>query len=75
MLPGNIPSQQECDGCGANFSVVCHTLEYKTSGFIILQHNEITDELCNLVSKALAPLIAQHVKPPIINPVCPTAET
>jgi hypothetical protein len=50
--PGDLQSQ--CDGCDTTFSVR-HTLECKTGGLIILQHNEITKELCHLASKALTP--------------------
>jgi hypothetical protein len=50
--PGNLPSH--CDGCGAKFDVR-HALEYKVGGLVILQHNEINEELCDLASKALAP--------------------
>jgi hypothetical protein len=50
--PGDLPSQ--CDGCSAKF-YVRHALECKVGGLIILQHNEINEELCDLASKALAP--------------------
>jgi hypothetical protein len=50
--PGDLPSH--CDGCGAKFDVR-HALECKVGGLIILRHNEINEELCDLASKALAP--------------------
>jgi hypothetical protein len=50
--PGDLPSH--CDSCDATFSVR-HALECKTGGLIILPHNEITEELCDLASKALTP--------------------
>jgi hypothetical protein len=43
---------------------VCHTLECKVGGLIILQHNKINKELCDLASKALAPS-AVHIEPMI----------
>jgi hypothetical protein len=49
--PGDLPSH--CNGCGGKFDVR-HALECKVGGLIILQHNEINKELCNLASKALA---------------------
>jgi hypothetical protein len=49
---GDLPPQ--CDSCDTTFSI-CHALECKTGGLIILRHNEITEELCDLVSKALTP--------------------
>jgi hypothetical protein len=47
---GDLPSH--CDGCGTAFSI-WHALECKTGGLIILQHNKITKELCDLASKVL----------------------
>jgi hypothetical protein len=49
--PGDLLSH--CDGCGAKFDVG-HALECKVGGLVILQHNEINEELCDLASKALA---------------------
>jgi hypothetical protein len=40
--------------CGTKFCVR-HALECKVGGLIMLRHNEINKELCNLASKALAP--------------------
>jgi hypothetical protein len=48
--PGDL--QSHCDGCGVKFDV-CHALECKVGGLVILRHNEINEELCNLASKAL----------------------
>jgi hypothetical protein len=59
--PGDLPTH--CDGCGTKFNVR-HALECKVGGLLILQHNEINKELCNLASKALAPS-AVRVKPMI----------
>jgi hypothetical protein len=59
--PGNLPSH--CDGCGVKFDVR-HALECKVGGLIILRHNEINQELCDLASKALAPS-AVRVEPMI----------
>jgi hypothetical protein len=59
--PGDLPSH--CDGCGAQFDVR-HALKCKVGGLVILRHNEINEELCDLASKALAPS-AVHVKPMI----------
>jgi hypothetical protein len=61
--PGDLPSQ--CDGCGAAFSVR-HALECKTGGLVIMRHNEITEELCDLASKALTPS-AIRLEPMINN--------
>jgi hypothetical protein len=60
-IPGDLPSH--CDGYGAKFDV-CHALECKVGGLVILQHNEINEELCDLVSKVLAPS-AVRVEPMI----------
>jgi hypothetical protein len=60
-IPGDLPSH--CDGCGAKFDVR-HALECKVGGLVILRHNEINKELCDLASKALAPS-AVHVEPMI----------
>jgi hypothetical protein len=59
--PGDLPLH--CDGCGAKFDVR-HALECKVGGLVILRHNEINEELCDLASKALAPS-AVCVKPMI----------
>jgi hypothetical protein len=50
--PGDLSSH--CDGCGAKFDVR-HALECKVGGLVILRHNEINEEMCDLASKALAP--------------------
>jgi hypothetical protein len=50
--PGDLPSH--CDGCGAK-SDVRHALECKVGGLVILRHDKISEELCDLASKALAP--------------------
>jgi hypothetical protein len=59
--PGDLPSH--CDGCGAQFDVR-HALKCKVGGLVILRHNEINEELCDLASKELAPS-AVRVKPMI----------
>jgi hypothetical protein len=59
--PGDLPSH--CDGCGTKFNVR-HALECKVGGLVILQHNKINKELCDLASKALAPS-AVRVEPMI----------
>jgi hypothetical protein len=61
--PGDLPSH--CDGCGATFCVR-HALECKVGGLVTLWHNKINKELCDLASKALAPL-AVRVEPMIQN--------
>jgi hypothetical protein len=50
--PGDLTSH--CDGCGAKFDVR-HAIECKVGGLLILRHNEINGELCDLASKTLAP--------------------
>jgi hypothetical protein len=50
--PGDLPSH--CHGCGAKFDVR-HALECKVGGLVILRHDEINEELCDLASKTLAP--------------------
>ncbi len=59
--PGDLPSH--CDGCGAKFDVR-HALGCKVGGLVILRHNEINEELCDLASKALVPS-AVRVEPMI----------
>jgi hypothetical protein len=59
--PGDLPSI--CDGCGAKFDVR-HALGCKKGGLVILRHNEINEELCDLASKALVPS-AVRVEPMI----------
>jgi hypothetical protein len=59
--PGDLPSH--CDGCGAKFDVR-HALGCKKGGLVILRHNEINEELCDLASKALVPS-AVRVEPMI----------
>jgi hypothetical protein len=59
--PGDLPSH--CDICGAKFDVR-HALECKVGGLVILRHNEINKELCDLASKAIAPS-AVRVEPMI----------
>jgi hypothetical protein len=43
-----------CNGCGAKFDVR-HALGCKKGGLVILRHNKINKELCDLASKALVP--------------------
>jgi hypothetical protein len=50
--PADLPTH--CDGCGQKFSV-CHGLECKKGGLVILCHNKIQDELSDLASKAFTP--------------------
>ena len=40
-----------CNGCNATFSL-CHALEYKKDGLIMTRHNELRDEVADLVGKA-----------------------
>ncbi len=55
---------QQCDGCGANFSVG-HALSCKKGGLIGWRHNDTRDEWAWLCSKALPP---SHVSTePLIN--------
>ena len=55
---------QQCDGCGANFSVG-HALSCKKGGLIGWRHNDTRDEWAWLCTKALPP---SHVSTkPIIN--------
>jgi hypothetical protein len=68
--PGNLPSH--CDGCSAKFDVR-HALEYKVGGFVIVRHNEINEELCDLASKALAP--SAVLVEPMIHSRCTAEET
>ena len=46
---------KKCDGCGENFTL-SHALSCKKGGLIIMRHNEIEDELGDLLSQALTPL-------------------
>jgi hypothetical protein len=46
--------QKHCDGCGKAFDVN-HALTCKRGGLIIVRHDEIRDELCDIASKALIP--------------------
>jgi hypothetical protein len=50
--PPDLPSH--CDGCLAKFDI-CHALQCKKGGLVIMRHNEIKDELCDLLTKALVP--------------------
>jgi hypothetical protein len=52
---------------------VRNALECKVGGLVILQHNEINEELCDLASKALAPS-AVRVEP-MIHSRCTAEET
>jgi hypothetical protein len=60
------------DGCGAKY-YACHALKCKVGGLVILQHNKIDEELCDLASKALAPS-AVRVEP-MIHSKCTAEET
>ena len=44
----------KCDGCGAKFTLA-HALGCRKGGLIILRHDEIKDELAELLSQALIP--------------------
>jgi MinD superfamily P-loop ATPase len=61
--PDDLPSN--CHGCDVKFCV-CHALVCKVGSLITLWYDEINEELCDLVSKALAPS-AVRVKPMIQN--------
>jgi hypothetical protein len=52
--PGDLPSRHS-EVFGAKFCVR-HTLEYKVGGLVMLQHNEINEELCDLVTPRHCPL-------------------
>ena len=55
---------QQCDGCGANFSVE-HALSCKKGGLVSWRHNDARDEWAWLCTRALPP---SHVSTePIIN--------
>jgi hypothetical protein len=60
------------DGCRAKFDI-CHALECKVGSLVILQHNKINEELCDLASKALAPS-AVYVEP-MIHTRCAAEKT
>jgi hypothetical protein len=68
--PPDLPSH--CDGCLVKFDI-CHALQCKTGGLVIMHHNKIKDKLCNLLSKALVPSSVRD-KPRIYpcHPVVPT---
>jgi hypothetical protein len=50
--PGDLPSR--CDGCNQKFSVA-HAMQCKTGGLVIVRHDEIRDELCDIAMKAFTP--------------------
>jgi hypothetical protein len=50
--PPDLPSH--CDGCLVKFDI-CHALQCKKGGLVIMRHNKIKDKLCDLLSKALVP--------------------
>jgi hypothetical protein len=57
--PPGLPSH--CDGCLQKFSIH-HALECKTGGLIISCHNEIKDELSDLTSEAISPVVCDKPK-------------
>jgi hypothetical protein len=46
--------QPQCDGCGAKFDTR-HALSCRKGGLIIIRHNEIRDELCDMACRAFQP--------------------
>jgi hypothetical protein len=68
--PPDLPSQ--CDGCLEKFDI-CHALQCKKGGLVIMRHNEIKDELCDLLSKALVPSAVRDE--PRIHPCRPVEKT
>ena len=50
MRPVHLP--QQCDGCGANFSVE-HTLNCKKGGLVMWHHNDVQQEWTDLLKRAL----------------------
>jgi hypothetical protein len=70
MRPPDLPTH--CDGCLAKFDM-CHALQCKKGGLVIMRHNEIKDELCDLLTKALVPSAVRDE--PRIHPCRPAAPT
>ena len=70
MKPPDLPTH--CDGCLAKFDM-CHALQCKKGGLVIMRHNKIKDELCDLLTKALVPSAVRDK--PRINPCRPAAMT
>jgi hypothetical protein len=46
--------QPQCDGCGAKFDTR-HAFSCRKGGLIIIRHNEIRDELCDMACRAFQP--------------------
>jgi hypothetical protein len=46
--------QPQCDGCGEKIDTR-HVFSCRKGGLIIIQHNEIKDELCDMACKAFQP--------------------
>jgi hypothetical protein len=67
MRPPDLPTH--CDECSAKFDM-CHTLQCKKGGLVIMRHNKIKDELCDLLTKALVPSAVRDE--PRIHPLSPS---
>ena len=50
--PPDLPSH--CDGCLAAFTI-CHALDCNKGGLVTERHNELCDEVADLVRKAFTP--------------------
>jgi hypothetical protein len=55
--------QPTCDRCGASFNN-CHAFSCAKGGFVIIRHNELRDELFDMVYRAFQPSVV-HDEPKI----------